>query len=351
MMRSLLLLVTVAACHSQSWAAEAGCHAAQPVTMRVRFSGEAARDVVVESTLPDGFRLLDATSRLPIWSAGSGAANTQRIAGMEASLGVSFTAVHLDADGVHDRLYAGDRAGRLWRFDLHAGARPAAWMDATLLAEMGVQASGRGFVAPPDVTRMQSPTGAPWLNIAIGTANTGAPRNDHRFYVLRDTLASRADAPLRESDLERLSPPARVTQDNGRGYYLDLGSAQVLAQALTLDGRIHFVAVENARNLLAACAAGTLPTEAAALSVTILRARDGEVEPPAEGQAVIRGDTAANLRRPLATLLPASSRVELAPAPTGSSGIVQCMVGVERLASCFLDARPQRSWWRREDAD
>jgi hypothetical protein len=348
---ALLLLFLCIACQTQAQASEDGCRPAEAVRMRVRFFGEAARDVLLESTLPDGFRLLDATSLTQLWSAGTGASSTQRVAGMDAPLGTSFTAVHLDADGVQDRLYAGDRAGRIWRFDLHAGARPTAWMEATLLADMGVDGGGRGLVAPPDVIRIQSPTGAPGLNIAIGTASTGAPRNDHRFYVLRDTLEGRPTGVLREVDLERLSPPAAATRARDHGYYLVLGTAQVLAQALTLDGRIHFVTVERARNLLAACATTELPTGPAALSVTVLRAPDGAVVAPADSNPDIPSQTSQYLRRPLSALLSASSGVELAPGPPESSGIVPCRVDNEPLPGCFLDTRPQRRWWRREDAD
>jgi hypothetical protein len=356
MMRALLALALYVACQPAVQAAEAGCRATEPLRIRARFAGEAPRDVLVESVSPNGFRLLDAASRTQIWSAGPEPANTQQVPGMDADFGASFAAVHLDADGLHDRLYAGDRAGRIWRLDLHAGARPAAWMRATLLAELGAHGGGRGFTAPPDVTRIDAPPGSSWLNIAMGTANTGVPRNDHRFYVLRDSLAEDRDTPLTESDLQALSPPAGVTRGNTRGYYLLLGSAQVLAQALTLNGRIHFTAVESSRNFLAACGRGTLPSTAVEMSVTVLRALDGAVEPDEDPAAGSRGNStnpgsSSSLRRPLSAAQPASTGVELASTPADSSGRLPCLIGTEPLPACFLDTRPQRRWWRREDAD
>jgi hypothetical protein len=350
MTRVLRLLALWAACLTVSAATENRCRAMAELTIRVRFAGEAPRVVVVESTLPSGFRLLDATSGQELWSMGPGAARTQQFASMDTDFGTSFTALHLDADGVHDRIYAGDRAGRLWRFDLNAGARPSAWIEAAVFADLRAPGGGRGFVARPDIALIETATSTKWLSIAIGTANTGTPRADHRFYVLRDSTIERLATPLVESDLEPLSPPASADRNSGHGYYLQLGRAQVLAQALTLNGRIHFTAVEDPRNLVAACPAGTLPDTAVALSVTVLRAKDGAVE-AADPNSIERASDTRGLRRLLATPLPASAGVELAATPEHASGLVPCLIATQALPGCFLDTRPQRSWWRREDAD
>jgi hypothetical protein len=315
----------------------------------VQFATEAPRDALLESTLPDGLRLRDPATGDELWSASSRAVSTQQIAGMDAAFGASLAAVHLDADGLHDRLYAGDRAGRLWRFDLRRGARVSSWARATLLADLRAPGGGRGFIAAPDVTLVGTADADAWLNIAIGTANAGAQRADHRFYVLRDALAATAPAaPLTEADLALLAPPLGVANGSARGYYLPLGTAQVLAQALTLDGRIYFTAFENPANLLAACASGTLPTTAAPLSVTVLRARDGAVAEQSNGNS---GTDHSNLRRALPRPMPASSGVELAATPIAADGRLPCTVDGEALPGCFLDTRPRRSWWRREDAD
>jgi hypothetical protein len=349
--RGLVLVALWAASLPAAAATESQCRAMTELTIRVRFAGEAPREVVIESNLPSGFRLLDSTSREELWSTGPDPARTQQFASMDAGFGTSFAALHLDADGVHDRLYAGDRAGRLWRFDLRAGARPAAWIEAALLADLRAPGGGRGFVARPDVALIHTATGATWLNIAIGTANTGAPRADHRFYVLRDSTTERPGTPLLERDLELLSPPAVADRSSGRGYYLQLGSAQVLAQALTLNGLIHFTVVEIPRNLVAACRADTLPDTLVPLSVTVLRATDGALEPADAADNINRASDTRDLRRPLATPLPASAGVELAAQPDTASGLVPCRIAAQALPGCSLDTRPRRSWWRREDAD
>lgn len=351
MTRAIIVLAVGLVCGISAplLAAAADCRRPAPLLLRVRFAEETPREVLLESTVSHGLRLLDPATGSELWSAGAGAGNTQQIAGMDAAFGTSLTAVHLDADGLHDRLYAGDRAGRLWRFDLHAGARPSAWMHATLLADLGAPGGGRGFIAAPDITRIGTADARTWLNIAIGTANTtGTPRADHRFYVLRDALdAAVPAAPLTEADLEPLLPPLGLANGNAHGYYLQLGAAQVLARALTLDGRIHFTVVENGHNLLAGCAIGTLPTTVVQMSVSVLRAVDGAVAAVGNGGRNDQHD----LRQALARAMPASAAVELAATPGRADGRLSCQVDAEPLPDCFLDTRPRRSWWRREDAD
>jgi hypothetical protein len=343
----LLCLGLVAA--PGAMAADSGCQAPASLTLRVQFADEAPREVLLQSSLPSGLRMLDPVDGREIWSAGTGPGTTQQIEEMDAAFGASLEAVHLDEDGLHDRLYAGDRAGRLWRIDLRTGGRPRSFVRAGVLADLRAPGGGRGFVAAPDVSRIETPGAPPWLNIAIGTASTGTARADHRFYVLRDGLDSPIPAaPLTEADLELLAPPLGVSNASARGYYLPLGTSQVLAQSLTLNGRIHYTAVERGHSLFAGCAIGTLPTTAAPLTVTVIRAADGAIPVDSDGNGRIdHGD----LRRPLPRALPANAAVALTSTPAGTDGRLPCQVGGELLPECSLDIRPQRSWWRREDAD
>ncbi len=100
-----------------------------------------------------------------------------------------------------------------------------------LIADLGAPGGGRGFIARPDIARIEGPAGTSWLNIAIGTINTDVPRNDHRMYVLRDLINNPPSPPMVESDLEPLAPPAGVSRGNKHGYYPPLGSVQVVAAA------------------------------------------------------------------------------------------------------------------------
>jgi hypothetical protein len=84
--------------------------------------------------------------------------------------------------------------------------------------------------------------------------------------------------------------------------------------------------------------------------VTVLRARDGAVAEDSNGIDG-SGTGHSNLRRALPRPMPASSGVEVAATPVAADGRLPCTVDNEPLSGCFLDTRPRRSWWRREDAD
>jgi subtilisin family serine protease len=271
-----------------------------------------------------------------------------------AGPGTNFTALDTDGDGLHDRLYTGDRYGRVWRRDVRTGANPATWMQPTLLADLGAPDGGRGFVAAPDVTRFGSGS-ASWLQIAIGTASTGAPRSDHRFYILHDNLTGTPPAPITEAALTPLTSadgaslvPGPLLRGNAAGYYLSLGSAQVLAQALTLDGQTWFTAVERPSSLSTACPADQLPIDPATLSITAVRTIEPAASAPADNATPVA--PTGFLRQPLAGLLPATARVEL-ESTVDAAGRSACLVDTQPLPDCFLDTRPRRTWWRREDAD
>lgn len=296
------------------------CQDLPPLALRVQFQGEAPLDALLLSH-GAGLQLIDAHSRLRLWSEGPLSSDTQQLVALESSLGTSLTAIDTNSDGLHDRIYAADRRGRIWRLDLLTGSAPSMWMQATLLADLGVPGGGRGFVAAPDVTRVSNGSTS-WLQIAIGTASTGAGHHDHYLYVLRDELTGPAPGPAQV-----------VTR-------MSLGTAQALTPSLTLDGMTWLVAVEQAPNVLHTCPGEQLPSVAARLSISALRT----------SEAATTHAPSNILRQPLPGSLPATSSVEL-DIHIDASGRRACMVGAQLIPECFLDTTPRRSWWRRDDAD
>ncbi|MGC4027463.1 MAG: hypothetical protein QM696_01130 [Steroidobacteraceae bacterium] len=329
----------------------ADCRPARAIPLQIRFADEAPRAALLRAQ-GTGLALEDSRSGVRLWSAGPDAGGSQQFSDMRSAFGESLTAVHLDADGVHDRLYAGDRAGRLWRFELQADARPERWLRGGIWADLGLPGGGRGFLAAPDVTLLQVPGLHPWLNVALGSATTGPVPVENRFYFLRDVLAAELPAqPVTEADLLRLSPPggimdARRHETPVHGYYLALGNVQVFAPALTLAGRLHFTVVETAQPLAVQCPDNTVPIHPGAVSVTVLRAEDGATaDTNGDGQIDSR-----DLRSSLPRALPADARIDLMPSAEGTAELL-CEVGGEALPGCALDTAPHPAGWRREDAD
>lgn len=336
-------------------AAEAACRPVRTLTLQLRLAGDAPRPARLRGTGTD-LVLEDVRDGAVLWSAGSGSGTTQRVPGMTAPFGESFAALDLDGDGLHDRLYAADQAGRLWRFTLRPGAQPDALASGGIWADLGESGGGRGFIAPPDITQLQPPGLEPWLNIALGSASTGVVPVANRFYLLRDSL--QPDLPARPIDESLLLPlsfaadtPAVALQPfpQVQGYYLPLGLSQVFAPALTLSGRVHFTVVETSRPLLVECPPDTLPVPPVPLSLSILRAEDGR---PAGTPGLTAHES---VRRSLSHALPADTGPTLEPATTsgtpGGTDRLECRVGDEPVPGCELDVSPRRAGWRREDVD
>jgi hypothetical protein len=259
---------------------------------------------------------------------------------MHAAFAGSFTAIDLDGDGVHDRLYAGDLAGRLWRFDLHHGATPEHWASGGIWADFSI-ATGRGFVAPVDVSLSTPADQKPYFNIAAGTARTTDSAVSNRFYVLRDKnpfdfwtdVDYRNWRPLHESDLAAVGDPGISTTTHiDKGYYFDLGAADVLSSSLTVSGRAT-LALSTASNGGSSCQV--------AIAVSSFEI---ETAAPVDARAVSAGDEP----RAQPNVLPAGTDFVLTQ---GDAGQALCTLGGAHIAACDVDTRPTPVYWRREDAD
>jgi len=275
-----------------------------------------------------------------LWTASDVPPATQQFAAMHAGFAGSFTVIDLDGDGVHDRLYAGDLAGRLWRFDLHQAVAPQDWASGGIWADFST-AAGRGFLAPPDVSLSALPGQMPRLNIAAGTARTTDSAVANRFYVLRDQqpfeVWSDADyrkwQPLRETDLLAIGKPGdEAAAAIDHGYYFDLGTADVMAPSLTVSGRATLalsIAAPDG-NCQVAVTTASFDIDTAAPSIT--HSTPSGNEQAGSGPVV----------------LPAGSGLEL---KLNDAGQALCMLGNTHVAACDVDTTPVQIYWRREDAD
>lgn len=333
----LLLLSPVAAAAT----AAVDCVPALPLPLTVRIDGATApQQVLLVGGGTPGLRILDAQTGATLWSAGAVAPVSQRFAAMTAAFAGSFTALDTDHDGLHDRLYAGDLAGRLWRFDLHNGAPAGAWASGGVFADFSNDA-GRGFRAPADVSLANAPGMAPWLNIALGTAAPGHVAADNRFYVLRDyaPFESWGDAryrdwtPLREAGLLRVTTATTPEEAITGGWFIELGSGEVITASLTVSGRTVLAVAETTTTAVTGCrsafSVGTLDLAAA----RPLRDAHGD------WRRALPGDIASD------------AAFTLAMDATGTSTTARCALGDARAAECDVDTRPRRTWWRRGDAE
>lgn len=317
--------------------------ASVPVTVHI---GDARRvEALLEGGLGTPLSLFEAGTRRLLWSAADHPAAMQVIAGMDAAFFGAIAAIDLDADGLHDRIYAGDIIGRLWRFDVHHGAAAAAWTSGGVFADF-TNIHGRGFIAAPDVSLSSPPGAVPWLNIAIGTAAPGNASASNRFYVLRDhaALESWTDeeyeawTPLQEKDLVPVNATVQAALDAANfidpaspGWFIELGSGHVVTPSLTVN---HRVVLSIAASIPRGGSCEVLTR------IASIELEQGRVVPDASAP----GNWTTTLPRPVLLSEHFS--------PGSLLGTVSsCALGGQRVAACDVDTRPRKTWWRREDAE
>jgi hypothetical protein len=340
---SIVMLLVAAADRASADVRE--CLLPRRLPMVVRIGETPPVDAWLEGGNSPALRVVDAGSGRVLWSADATPPVSQEFPAMQADFAGSLTVIDLDGDGLHDRIYAGDTSGRLWRFDLHHGAGALRWVSGGVLADFS-SAEGRGFVAAPDVSLVAPAGMAPWFNIALGTASLGATAASNRFYVLRDhaPLDSWNDAqyrewrPLRDADLLRILPgeplPPADTAAGAvdSGYFIELGNVEVLTSSLTTAGRAVFAMAQSAPQTAGGCRVAT--------SIATLDLTRGAL-----GRFDVDGGPAWQL--PLTRLVRAGTDFMLTTAGPAAA----CTLDGQPIAACDLDLTPMRTWWRREDAE
>ena len=320
------------------------CLAGPPVPITVRIGDGGTRSALLRGGASPPLEIVDAQSLEPLWSAAAWPPASQQFDALAAQFAGSLLPIDLDGDGLHDRIYAGDLAGRLWRFDLHHGNIAGQWATGGVFADLSAGAP-RGFTAPPDVSLAARTTSEPpWFNIALGTVRLGTGPADNRFYVLRDAapFESWSQArferwrPLVEGDLVQLSRPGDpLTAAAPRGYFIVIGSADIISPSITTSGRA----------TLAMSAAGS--TAGPGCSITAVVSSVDLATGIATGIASPNTATGGTEQSRLVVSMTAGEPFML----QREGGRAICLLGQARVPACDVDLSPRRSWWRREDAD
>lgn len=331
------LLPFLLLCPAPGFAAvPATCLDTAPVPLLVRVGAAPPTPAQLIGGTDPAMRIVDAGNGALLWSASASGA-LQGFDAMDAAFSGSFIALDLDHDGLHDRLYAGDLAGRLWRFDLHHGAAPGSWASGGVLADFS-NTAGRGFVAAPDVSLGSAPGSAPWFNIAIGTAAPGIAGARNRFYVMRDNAPFEVWSdqqyldwqPLTENELQQVDPARPGPVQNEAGWFLVLDQGEVLTASLTVSGRTLFAISDPSADAALGC-------RSAFDLVTVM---------PVTGAILNSGD---QWRRPLGGDLPVASAFTLTTLEAEARAL--CAFGTVALPECDVDLGQHRTWWRRGDAE
>jgi len=323
--------------------------------------------------------MVDAVSGNVLWYAGptSDTAADLKHASLTHSIPGDVRVFDLTGDGYADRMYAGDMAGRVWRFDIANGQPRASLVTGGVFASLGnahlathPQASTRRFYSAPDVAFL-SENGRTWLNIGIGSGFRGHPLNtetEDRYYSLRDyqpfarlsqdqydaaTAITEADPNLIDIT-DTLSP---TIPSGAAGWRLDLRrpgkgftGEKSLSEGRTIQSMIQFTTYEpnsDSTESSASCAPGRgtnrLYTISAFTGAPIIN-RENPADPP---------DSVDDRDTELAQGGIAPEVVWLFPSPENPTTCVGkdcrpdpvCLVGLE---SCGVGVSlaPVRTFWR-----
>jgi Tfp pilus tip-associated adhesin PilY1 len=330
---------------------------AAPVRIRLGDQGPAAIgiDGRISGSERFGLELREARSGALLWTAGAAAGALLQVPAMDARILARPVPVDLDGDGWHDRIYAADAAGKIWRIELTNGMAREDWARAALLADLSGNGL-RGFLAAPDIALHEAQGRIPWLSIALGSASFQDQPAANRFYVLRDSATAAPEdvpvVPIVDADLilsEGTQGIGSLREDvRPRGYYLPLGAAQVLAPSLTVGGVVVFTLAQATSLQAGGCAllASGMP---ARIEVRAVAAATGapSFDLNADGLLDSRDAVLA-----LQSARPADSTVRMAAGDAADTpGQRHCLIGNDRVPGCTLDTRLRRRYWLREDAD
>lgn len=226
-----------------------------------------------------GLRMLDLESGAELWRAGRDGAADLTLPRMTRSIPTRIRTLDITGDGFADRMYAADLGGQIWRFDIRSGQTPANLVTGGVIAQLGAeQASGnltapsttRRFYNTPDVSMFNDPLqDRRFLAISIGSGYRAHPFDQSaadRFFSLRDPDVFRQ---LEQTDYDNydiivdndlVEVSGRLQVELGpadRGWRFTLPSDQkVLADSLTFNNEVFFVAFSPQSNAQANCLPG-----------------------------------------------------------------------------------------------
>jgi type IV pilus assembly protein PilY1 len=335
-----------------------------------------------QDTVGMGLYMLDAVSGAVLWSAGlTGSGADLQLARMDHAIASDVAVLDTNGDGYADRMYVGDLAGQLWRFDITNGNSRANLVAGGVIASLGAHddavktlAATRRFYSVPDVALVEKKGSPTYMNLAIGSGYRGHPLNismQDRLYAVRDykpfTALTQAQydalTVVHDGDLTDITASVAPTIPSGSPGWkllLDMPSSswigeKVLSSASTFNNEVLFTTYTPGGGGGTVSCQPTIGTNKFyAISVF-----DGS--PVANlnnhNNATIddRSTTLAQsgIAPSLAFLFPAPAPGALGPngqplSPTQSP--VVCMSGVEVLGACRNFQSRIKTYWNEADA-
>lgn len=220
---------------------------------------------------------LDLESGAELWHAGRDAAADLQLASMTRAIPNEVRVIDLSGDGYADRMYATDLGGQILRFDIYNGEDPTNLVTGGVIAQLGAEglnsptaADTRRFYNAPDVALItDNRQQRRYIAVNVGSGYRAHPFDlsaADRFYSVRDkdvfnqldqTAFDNYDIAT-DGDLVEVSGATQtVVTSNDRGWKFTLPANQkILADSLTFNDEVFFVAFSPDTNAAATCSAG-----------------------------------------------------------------------------------------------
>lgn len=324
--------------------------------------------------------IVDAISGARLWYASSSGADLN-LTRMDHSIPSPVSVLDLDGNGYADRMYVGDTAAQLWRFDIYNGNPAASLVTGGAIASLGAHddavptaAATRRFYHTPDIAAIQKRRMNPFFNIAIGSGYRGHPLDTtahETFYSIRDyqpfvkltQVQYNALSVVHDADLTDVTTVVNPTMPAGSpGWKMHLNQPdsnwigeKALASATTVNNQVLFTTyTPNVAPVVGAdpCQiAGAGKTRVYAVGVFDGSPQQNLDQPGVTGPA----NTVVQDRYVEYSDVGIPSNIQFLftdddGVPGGSSG-VDCMEGVRVLGVCTnIDTRI-KTYWRESGAN
>lgn len=208
----------------------------------------------------NGLFIIDAIKGTVLWRAGYTSSGANLIlSDMTHAIPSNVTILDTDNDEYTDRMYVGDMAGQIWRFDITNGNSASTLVSGGVIASLGAKAetspsisNNRSLYNAPDVAKMSVLGGSNYYNIAIGSGDRGLPKSNtttqDRFYSIRDynigpMTQTQYDnyTKIKDSDLTTTTGTTAPDTMGINGWKLELSASEkVLSQSVTQNGTVLF---------------------------------------------------------------------------------------------------------------
>ena len=246
---------------------------------------DTVHDTADYSTTPDGvgasIHILDLETGTQLWRAGIDSGANLRLdesgREMDRAIPNEVRVIDLNGDGLADRMYATDLGGQIWRFDITNGNDPDSLVAGGVIAQLGAEglnsptpADTRRFYNAPDVSLITDDAQQRrYIAVSVGSGYRAHPFDlsaADRFFSIRDANVFNqlnqntydTQAIITDSDLVEVSGQTQtVITSSDRGWKFTLpANEKILADSLTFDDQIFFVAFTPDSNAAATCSAG-----------------------------------------------------------------------------------------------